>query len=44
MEQNLKDILINTFKPFDEGEELDQRFYEFIDNKTLEKFLEAEKS
>lgn len=44
MEQNLKDILLNTFEPLDEGKELDQRFYEFIDKETLEKFLEVGKS
>ena len=41
MESKLKDVLLSTFKPIGEDEDggLDERFYEFIDDETLNEFL-----
>ena len=40
MEQKLRDTLLSTFKQLDDSEEeIDERFYEFIDKETLDEFL-----
>lgn len=43
MKENLKKVLLDSFKQIEESDEIDKEFNEFIDEETLKDFVNLKK-